>query len=411
MKERMSFINENNSEQNLIFKEGEVFDAQRELINLKNYHGEEGIKKIQEFKEKLRFQKLGLASMITNLLKALEGNENLRKDELISMLELDIKKFALNRDQTLALENSVDNFIYKNNNIKEVTDSCRDEEGNIMADKLYEQIFGKLPEGEMKVVTNSYSIYFQPSDNRDYCYVVSEAYKTNRELTDEDMLEAKTSAGAKLDNYPDESLNELIAIQNAKLLNRPEISKYIMTHERRHVVNSTLAKFFTMPDNDEVYRKYLELQKNGDIKGIDDDKLFISFERQNLDIKKRIKDEICAYFYSGDRSKYVSKMLLREDTIYGYGFKYNQGELDEDFDLEYLDMVENGIMVFQDFINKGYKIEEVVNLLLPEPLEKWPKVLQRTLGLNINSKEWKKKKERYINQEILKRDIGLKEDE
>ncbi|MBK5215527.1 MAG: hypothetical protein JJE53_01825 [Candidatus Pacebacteria bacterium] len=411
MKERMSFINENNSEQNLIFKEGEVFDAQRELINLKNYHGEEGIKKVQEFKEKLRFQKLGLASMITNLLKALEGNENLRKDELLSMLELDIKKFALNRDQILALENSVDNFIYKNNNIKEVTDSCRDEEGNIMADKLYEQIFGKLPEGEMKVITNSYSIYFQPSDNRDYCYVVSEAYKTNRELTDEDMLDARTSAGAKLDNYPDENLNELIAIQNAKLLNRPEISKYIMTHERRHVVNSTLAKFFTMPDNDEVYRKYLELQKNGDIKGIDDDKLFISFERQNLDIKKRIKDEICAYFYSGDRSKYVSKMLLREDTIYGYGFNYNQGELDEDFDLEYLNMVENGIMVFQDFINKGYKIEEVVNLLLPEPLEKWPKVLQRTLGSNINSKEWQKKKERYINQEILKRDIGLKEDD
>jgi hypothetical protein len=411
MKEGMSFQNENKPEITPVFKEGEIFDVHEEFANLKNYHGEEGIGKVKEFKEKLRFQRLGLASMINNLLKSLENNDNLNKDELISLLQNDIKKFALNEEQIEALAMSVDEFILENKNIKKVTNLCRDKEGGVLADKLYEQIFGKLPEGEMKVIINSYSIYFQPGDNRDFCYVASEAYKKRRELNEDDMVFAKISAGLKLDDYPKKNLNGLIAIQNATLFNNPQVSKNIMTHERRHIVNNTIGKYFNMPDNDEFYRKYQEFKKNGDINNETDENWFIYLQNQNLDIKKRIKDEICAYFYDGSSSKYISRMLLREDTIYTYGFNYNLGSANEDFDLEYLDIVENGIAVFEEFIKKGYKIGEIVNLLLPEPLEKWSKVLQRIVGTNINSEEWKKKKENYISQKILKRDIRLKEEE
>lgn len=411
MKEGMSFQNENKPEQAPVFKEGEVFDVHEEFTNLKNYHGEEGIGKVKEFKEKLRFQRLGLASMINNLLKSLEDNEDIKKDDLIALLQSDVKKFALNEEQIEALAMSVDEFILENKNIKKVINLCRDEEGNILANRLFEQIFGKLPEGEMKVITNSYSIYFQPSDNRDFCYVASEAYKKRREINEEDMVYAKISAGIKLDDYPRKNLNGLIAIQNATLFNNPQVSKNIMTHERRHVVNNTIGKYFNMPDNDEFYRKYQEFKKNGDINNGSEEDWFVYLQNKNLDIKKRIKDEICAYFYDGSSSKYISRMLLREDTIYTYGFNYNLGSSDEDFDLEYLDIVENGIVVFEEFIKKGYKIGEVVNLLLPEPLEKWPKVLQRTIGSNINSEEWQKKKEHYISQKILKRDIRLKEEE
>ncbi len=390
------------------FVEEEIFNAREELLNLKKYHGAEGLEKIKEFKDKLRFQKLGLAKIESQLLQYLEKNNDLNEEELFSLLSADIKEYALNNDQIKALKNSIKEFVYKNTNIKNVVNTCRDEKGEILGDKLYERIFGKTPEGEVEAMVSSYSIYFCPSNDKDYCYVASSAYKKHRELNEKDMKHAKSGGGVKLDNYPNKKLNGLIAIQNAAFFSSPEISQNIMTHEKRHVINGVIGKYFNMPDNDEIFRKYQELTARGKIKDENDENEFILLNRENLDIEKRIKDEICAYFKDGSSPKRISKLLLKDNTIYDYGYNYNLGE-DEDFDLEYLDLVEDGITAFAEFINRGYDVDTVASLLLPEPLNKWLKILQRIANFKMDPQKWQKKKGSYISQKILQRDIIIQE--
>jgi len=408
MSELFSSFPENKINRKSPFAEGEIFDAQEELNNLKQFHGEEGLEKVKKFKEKLRCQRLGLARMENKVIEYLEQNNNLQEEELLSLISADIREYALNNEQIEALKNSIKEFVYKNNNINEVVNTCKDEKGEILSNKLYEKIFGKAPEGKVEAIVNSYSIYFRPSTDNDYCYVASAAYKKRRSLTEKDMKYAKSGGGMKLDSYPNKKLNGLISIENAFFFNNPEASNNIMIHERKHVINGVLGKYFNMPDNDEVFRKYQESIREGKMKNENGENEFIILNRENLDIEKRIKDEICAYFKDGSSPKYISRLLLQDNTIYDYAYSYNLNGSD-DFDLEYLDLVEDGITAFAEFINKGYKVDEVINLLLPEPLNKWPKILQRMTNFRMNSAKWQKKKKAYISQKILQRDLLLKE--
>ncbi len=403
-----NFLDINKDEKKIIsiFSEGEVFDAQEELKNLKNYHGEDGLKKLKEFKERLRFQKIGLAKIESKILDCLENNTNFGEKELFGLIADDIKKFALNDNQIKALENVIKDLFLKNKNINLLVSDCKDEGGKVAGEKVYEKLFGKKPEGKISLIINSYCIYFCPDDNRDFCYVVSGAYKKHRSLNKKDMEHSRTDGGVKLDSYPRKRLNGLIAIQNADFFENPNISDSIIAHERKHVINKIIAQNFNMPENDEIFRKYENLKKENKIKNKTQEEEFILLSSENLDIEKRIKDEICAYFKGGATSKKISKMILGEGTLYDYGYNYNLGDGDE-FDLEYLNLVEDAIISFSEFLNRGYQVDEIISFLLPEPINKWPKILKRITGLNIGFDDWQKKKEKYISQKILTRDSLL----
>ncbi len=391
-----------------IFSPGEVFDAQVELIKLQNYHGVEGLEKIKEFKNKLRYQKFGLANIEVKLLDYLETNDNLRETEIITLLMPETEKYALTPEQVTALKQTIKEFVVKNQAIKKTIAPYQDQNGKINGEGLFVKLFKKEPEGSVDVVVNSYSIYFRPNNNNDYCYVASGAYKKKRILNEGDLELAATSGGAKLSSYPNKKLNGLITIQNAELFNDVEATKIIMAHERRHVINDVAQKYFVMPENDEVFRKYQNLKKAGRIQTPDDEAQFIELSRENLDIERRIKDEIFAYFKGGTRPKKISQMLLADDTVYNYVYSYNLHE-EKDFDLEYLDLVEDGIVSFAEFIRQGYSVDETISLLLPEPLNKWSKTLERMTSFKRTPAKWQRKKENYISRRILKRDMLLKE--
>lgn len=101
-------------------------------------------------------------------------------------------------------------------------------------------------------------------------------------------------------------------------------------------------------------------------------------------------------------------MLLGDNTIYDYAYRYNLNQ-GHDFDLQYLNIVEDGLVSFAEFLKKGYSVDEVTALLLPEPLNKWPKTLARMTDFQRNPERWQRKKENYISQRILKRDMFIKD--
>lgn len=390
------------------FASGEVFDAQTELVELKKFHGQAGLEKLAEFKEKLRFQKLGLTKMEAAVLDYLDKNEQVKETEILDFLQADIEKYALSQTQIEALQASVKDLVRKNKNIRALVDTCRNQDGQVEPNLVYTKVFGEEPKGQVGLDVNSYSLYFRPSDNQDFCYVASGAYKRHRALKKKDLEYAQTSGGVKLDTYPSKKLNGLIAIQNAEFFDHPEVTKRVADHEKRHVINGIIAKYFTSADNEDVYRRYQSLTNQVGQEDNEVDQELVDKLGGNLDIEKRIKDEICAHFKDGHSSKRISKALLRDETIYDYGYDYNSSE-DQEFDPEYLDLVEDGIVAFQELTKHGYDTNQAISLLLVEPLIKWPKIVSRIVDKKFDQQAWEGKKKMYISRLILKRDESLKE--
>jgi len=129
-----------------LFKEGEVFDAKKRLLNLrKKYHGKEGLERLKDFKEKLNFQELGFSSIEVKLFDLIEKNPDASIDDLKKLVEDDFKKYALTKKQVKIIVDIFLEYQKKHGLIQKIVSEHTDENGKINGGTLYKKFFNRDP--------------------------------------------------------------------------------------------------------------------------------------------------------------------------------------------------------------------------------------------------------------------------
>src|SRR3989344_981872 len=89
---------EDSSEESLIAK-GEIFDPEKEVMNILKAPREKRGTKLFEFQEKLAFQKEGLAKMQETLINNIRINPDMALEKLYGIVNDNAQKFALSEGQ------------------------------------------------------------------------------------------------------------------------------------------------------------------------------------------------------------------------------------------------------------------------------------------------------------------------
>ncbi|MCX6794740.1 MAG: hypothetical protein NTY31_02005 [Candidatus Falkowbacteria bacterium] len=383
-----------------LFKEGEVFDAKKRLANLrKKYHGEEGLEHLEEFKEKLNFQELGFSSVEVKLFNLIEAKPEASLDDLNSLIESEVKKYALTKKQTEIIFSIFKGYQEKHQAIKEMTNQHLDEKGEVKGKELFKEFFNKEPRDEVKVLIRPMTINFCPKNLDDYVYLIDDAFLEGREAGDDDRALAKKYAGRRLEGSLLKGFNNLVTIENPFFFDKniDELSA-VLNHEEQHAFNSLKVDVHNV-EIDKLLDKINNIEKETGAKIPEELKSFLI---KNYQTELFIKDEISAYFKEGLSPKYISKVLLEKNTLYDYGFDYNKpaGGQENEFDEKYVQLVKNAIIAFFDLLKHGYSNEEVQNLLFHEPIGTWPRVTARISGRKKSPEDKKKDEEKYISKVI-----------
>jgi len=402
MSEKIPFLAENKPPAPL-FKEGEIFDAKERLTNLRRkYHGEEGLKHLGEFKEKLNFQELGFSSMEAKLFDLIKENPDASLADLNSLVADDIKKYALTKKQTEIITSIFRKYQEKHEDIKNIISQHLDENGEIKGRELYKEFFNKESQDEVRVLVGPMTINFCPKNIDDYAYLVNDAFLENRETDDNDRTIAKKYAGRRLWGSLLKGFDDIVTIENPFFFDKSadELSD-VLDHEERHVFNVLKAGVYNV-EVDKSLDKINNIERESGSKISEELKYFLI---KNYRVELMVKDEISAYFRDKFSPKCVSKTLLKKNTIYDSGFDYNKKEKsqEDEFDENYVKLVKNAIIAFSDLLKYGFDNKNVQNLLFNEPIAKWPRVVERIVGEKKSLEDKKRDEKRYISKIVYRK--------
>lgn len=387
-----------------IFLSGDKFDPYEEIKKIRHGLKEERQEKLEDFKRKLAYQKQGIAKMQDYLYQVIEGKIDHDKKTTTAELVKMADHFALCDDQKHAFDVAYQICKKRHDGIARRLSGYVDGRGEIDGRGFYENVFGKKPRGKVEVEVRPITVHFKLYNIEDYAYIDSFAYKTKGKVEGKEIMKARRSSGKKLNNSGIPGLEQVITLENASDYsgwNDRENSERILTHEDRHNLN------------DVIERALWYAYDNQDSNNEDDERKDDNCER-DFEIESMIKDEICAYVKDGSPAGRIWDMILKKDTLYGYGkdFRKEKKREGEEFSQEYINLIEKGIVAMFDLIEDGYSKEEAIALLFSERLLLWPRVVERQLGKKKSGKQELndrkklnpiiKKIDRYIYEKIMK---------
>lgn len=394
--------NHDQPESSPVFQEGEIFDAEKELVNLKQYHGQAGLDKLKIYQEKLNFKKQGLASMEVKLFDLINKNPAAQADDLTNLISADIKKYALTEAEKNRFYSILDAYQKKHQPIEKIRQEYADEQGRLDGRAMYKRFFDKDPEGDVKVVIRPMTISFCPNNFDDYAYLVNEAYLDRRDINDDDKTIARTLGGGSLGKSLVDGFDNILTVESPNYFNSQKSINNVADHEEQHVYNRLKADIYNI-EVDELLRKINKIEADT---GQEIPKNLLNFMIRNSEIEFRIKDELSAYFKDNSTTKRTSKAILGKDTIYRYSYRYNKHDRaipkNPEFDPHYVRIVEEAIIAFVDLMKSGYNQDQAQSFLFNEPLATWPRSVARLIKLNKKPEDKNKDKEKYISKLVNK---------
>jgi len=352
------------------FVEGEIFDPELELTNLKNDKSKK--EHLVDYKKKLRFQKMGLANMQTNLFGKIQNNPDIAIDQLLEDNKKLEDELALTSKQRKLIRTglalflmqrwSVINFLMKNGIEKE---------GDIDGVDLYRKLFNREPVGSINAKILSCAIHLSMDNPIDYAYTRNESYTKGEIPSESEVLLATNSAGCKLNHA---SIPGLVIICENSLLVKEDEKEKIMIHEEQHVFNELFSKVHSI--------EKIEKLKIENLDELSSDQIRKKHQSEvDSHVLERAKDEIVAYFRDGSDPETIHKLLLDKNHMYSFGLNYGKAEKNEKTVLneEYIKYVEHGILSFKKLLESGYSMDFTISILMHEPLSKWKKVVNRII--------------------------------
>lgn len=381
-------------------KYGEIFDPEKEIQVLLKVPKEERKQKLAEFKEKLTFQKVGLARVQDILINEIRSKPNGKIEDFYDMATEMGAEFGMNETQRKDTKEVLARYEKQHNAIENIRKEFPSDKD------LFRALFNKIPKGKIEVVVGPVSLSFKCHDFEDYMAVFffnrMKGSGKKRDFTDEEREEAMASKGVNVPSlsYPD--IGWAIMAENASGVGNfsqsDKESKQIFTHEEQHTIKSFFEKEELLDPNHPsllfpVRKSFLDAQTEAEKEKILE-RYFRAF-RHNAE--EYAKDEILAYYKDGRLSSVYESLAETDGGNYDYladpkKIDYLWMKTSDEIRAlskrvrdrvlieEYKEILANGVDSVRKMEAGGYDKEEIIALLTHEPLAKWGKAVGRVLG-------------------------------
>ncbi|MCX6739283.1 MAG: hypothetical protein NT098_04530 [Candidatus Parcubacteria bacterium] len=382
-------------------KSGEIFDPERGIRGILKVPKEERRQKLAEFKEKLAFQKVGMARVQDILIDEIRNKPNGKIEDFYDMAVDLGAEFGMNENQKKITKETLEEYQTRHKAVEKMRKEYPENE------ELFRHLFGTVPKGEIEIVTGPVSLYIKCHNFEDYLAVCFHDKRKGggkkRDFTEEERKEAGESGAINVysESYP--NIGWAITAENTSKLSSSEnveqgsLQRFL--HEEQHAVKSLFDKEIFFDPNYpstvfSVRQSFLSAETNEE-KGKVLEDFFRAFRHNAEDYAK---DEILAYYKDGRLERVYKELTTTEEEGGLYDFLVEPKKLDylwmksndEDRALseivrdrvlieEYKEIVAGGIISIQKMEEVGYEKEEIIALLTHEPLAKWVKATKRVI--------------------------------
>ena len=376
----------------------EEFVPEEVLVKIKEAPKEERRERVTDFKKRLALQKESLAKMQETMIARIKESPDMPIEELKAIAQDFSQKNDINTEQLNRTNEVLDRYVARHKLIKETREKYPDDR------ELFKALYGKYPDGKINVVVNPLTISIRCYNLHDYAFIRYEGWQNNNFHPTEEQLSRVMPSGGGTDIpclIPE--LESLIIVENPQAVDgKEELLETIHSHEEQHIMNrlfgkeKSIEKIYT---TSEEMREKLSKTKTED-KAMNLFTKGFRFERRKKE--RETKEELLAYFKSGDNLESVARMLkgnnsgqynyfekyLKPDFVNHlvvnlYGEKYRtpiEKGLKQVFETEYHQLIDRAINAFKYLLRDGkYSREQAIAILMQEPLNRWAKVTERIL--------------------------------
>lgn len=384
------------------------FSAEEEIKRIIKAPKDERAKLIADIKEKLAAQQEGLAKIQTNLITEIKKSPDAPISELYDKFVEEASPLGINYSQKDLALRSLRAYSERRQIIKELKDKFPD------IDNLFETLFGKKPVGKIELKEGPITLYFKCYNFEDYCQIYyCQDSEILAKLSDSNFGtfykgQASLSGGINISEpgpVSEPRLKGVITAEKSRRGNSEKKSQDVFNHEEQHSIN----KLF-----EENYRERNVIDRLHEAKSDEDLKLalinLIVYRREYV-ADKRGKDELLAYSKAGSKNIRDTKKKLTDRSVYAlYDYMApassfspmitdddNSGKLikakimlnsehpnlhlgplrQKYFVDKYENVLRSGLESLKKMEKMGYSKDDTIAMLTHEPLEKWPKVVNR----------------------------------
>lgn len=216
----------------------EPFDARQGLKEIRTFSNKEQslskkekreiIKhRVEEFKDRLNSQKLGIAKTIRELGGLIENNPDISSEDLMSKIEAGSADYRFTKYQVHLFEFATDEYRKKHQAVEKYRTLYPDN-----AD-LFEACFGKKPKGEVEVQKGAMTLLFRCFDEGDYSFIYNQgSVADEKKDSQEKISEANNTGGIALGKVKIEELGGVITVENVNSNKKYEVLKAVPKVER-----------------------------------------------------------------------------------------------------------------------------------------------------------------------------------
>ncbi len=375
----------------------ESFNPQLEIRRIRHF-GENEISNLSP-SERLNIEKERLASYKKNLLeqknkiaeiqmdieKTIKRNPDANMSELMDEVYLKAGGAKMTGYQIEAFRNGIEEYVKRHQAVENYRKKYPDDK------TLFAACFGRTPEGDIEVIKGPMTLYFRCHDLEDYALIHEQKFSQGEEVINADKDRANLSAGVSVHKCNICDLENCIIAE--KSLGQP-LREDTYIHEEQHKIKK-LFKDEAMEQN--LMNAMEKAPINEKTKILAD---YLRVKRE--DFENRAKDEILAYFKDGTDLGELKKIMLQtreQEGLYDYyGEWYVKEGVNEKMNLikggadelfvntqfvkifrnEYkMEIINPAIESIWYLKNQGWTKEKILNLMINEPLARWPKLVKR----------------------------------
>lgn len=257
-------------------------------------------KKISEFKENLRIQRIGIAYLQIRIEEMIKDNPNIPARDLISEIREKGRIYGLTQEQLNLFYKAITKYIVNHRVINNVLGKFKSKYEDRWQEELFRELFGRLPEGKIEIEVRPMSFHIKAHNLEDYALMYNGG----------DISKAKITNGAKLgQGFEILGGRALITIENVFYKNPAD--KGVKIHEEEHLIHDLYPPSVFVAAESELI-KFSDSGIDEIVKGIKKSLLIT----QKF-YKSFAKSEILSYLKNGKDPNFIKEILLNSE-VYDY---------------------------------------------------------------------------------------------
>ncbi len=374
---------------------GEIFKPEKALAGVRRAGGAERRERYRAFKEKLAFQKEGLANIQEKVAEAIRARPDASLGQLYEVVRDFAPRYGLTLGQKEIARETLLAYRGKHIAVSRIRRKYPNDQ------ELYRALFGKPPVGAVEVIEGPMTLYFRCHAVEDYARIHSQAFLEGRDPEEKDMLAASQSGGVSIGTSLVPGLGGALIAENVQGRPFDQEAKAILAHEEQHAVYRLfhraaaeaqgaadafvdVAQAPDEPTRRQATRRYLRiLRETGEARAKDEMLAYFqgrhhsAAEVLGMLITSEADGGLYDYFSEAERQSWVEH-LSAAAGVQARGLVAEETE--RVLKDEYQRMLARGVAALVFLEQNGYSREQVIALLTIEPLRKWGKVATRLVA-------------------------------